>query len=69
MPMTKEEREAQDALALQDKREYEEQRKWKDDRLAEYGSVEEQLEYLAENGIKAFTKRQADIKAKYPKPS
>lgn len=37
-------------------------------RKAEYGTVEEQLEYLAENGVEAFKRRQAEIKKRHPKP-
>ena len=36
-------------------------------RLAEYGTIQEQLEYIAENGADAFMTRQAAIKAKHPK--
>lgn len=32
-----------------------------------YGTVEEQLEYIAENGVTAFKNRQMAVKARYPK--
>ena len=37
-------------------------------RVAEYGSVDKQLEYIVENGTAAFITKQEAIKAKYPKP-
>lgn len=37
-------------------------------RNAERGSLEEQLEYLAENGLEAFLAREYDIRAKHLKP-
>lgn len=37
-------------------------------RLAEYGSPQEQLEFIVENGMDAFIQRQIEIKTKYPKP-
>lgn len=33
-----------------------------------YGTVEEQLEYIAENGVTAFKNKQMAVKARYPKP-
>jgi len=36
-------------------------------RKNEYGTIEEQLEYIVENGLEAFITRQNAIKAKYPK--
>jgi len=32
-----------------------------------YGTVEEQLEYIAENGFTDFKNRQMEVKARYPK--
>lgn len=32
-----------------------------------YGTIEEQLEYIAENGVMAFKKKQMEVKARYPK--
>jgi hypothetical protein len=40
-----------------------------DNRQAEYGSVEQQLEYITENGLSAWQTKVNAIKAKYPKPS
>lgn len=40
---------------------------YKEKRLEEYGTVQEQLEYIVENGIDAFIQRQNAIKEKYPK--
>jgi len=40
---------------------------YKTKRIKEYGSVEEQLEYIVENGLDAFITRQSNIKLKYPK--
>lgn len=37
-------------------------------RIAEYGSVEDQLDFIVKNGIDAFQKRNLAIKSKYPKP-
>jgi len=37
-------------------------------RKHKYGTLEEQIEYIAENGITAFRSRQTAIKAEYPKP-
>ena len=36
-------------------------------RQKEYGTVEEQLEYIVENGLDAFISKQNGIKSKYPK--
>ena len=36
-------------------------------RIKEYGSPEDQLEYIVENGVDAFITRQDAIKTKYPK--
>ena len=36
-------------------------------RMTEYGAVEEQLEYIAENGVTAFKNKQMAAKARYPK--
>jgi hypothetical protein len=36
-------------------------------RLIEYGTPEEQLEYISENGLEAWQTKVAEIKAKYPK--
>lgn len=40
-----------------------------DNRKAEYGSTEQQIEYITENGLDAWQTKVAEIKAKYPKPS
>ncbi len=32
-----------------------------------YGTIEEQLEYIAENGVAAFKRKQAEVKTRYPK--
>jgi hypothetical protein len=36
-------------------------------RIAEYGSVAKQIEYITENGLNAWQSKVAEIKAKYPK--
>lgn len=36
-------------------------------RRDEYGTVQEQLEFIVENGIEVFIAKQQAIKAKYPK--
>jgi hypothetical protein len=36
-------------------------------RIAEYGSVAEQIEYITENGLDAWQSKVAEIKLKYPK--
>jgi len=38
-----------------------------DKRRAEYGTPEQQLEYIVENGIDSFIARNLAVKAKYPK--
>ena len=40
---------------------------YKRKRQIEYGTVEEQLEYIVENGLDAFISKQNGIKSKYPK--
>ena len=40
---------------------------YKRKRQKEYGTVEEQLEYIVENGFDAFISKQNGIKSKYPK--
>ena len=42
---------------------------YEDNRREEYGSVEDQLEYITENGLEAWQQKVAEIKAKYPKPT
>tara|TARA_R110002020_G_scaffold10358_3_gene39853 strand:- start:2910 stop:3422 length:513 start_codon:yes stop_codon:yes gene_type:complete len=37
-------------------------------RLIEYGTPEEQLEHISENGLESWQSNVATIKAKYPKP-
>ena len=44
-------------------------RDYRENRLAEYGDINEQLEYIVENGIDAFITKQEAVKAKWPKPS
>ena len=36
-------------------------------RIKEYGSIAEQIEYITENGLDAWQTKVAGIKAKYPK--
>ncbi len=36
-------------------------------RIKEYGSIAEQIEYITENGIEAWQTKVNNIKAKYPK--
>ena len=38
-----------------------------DNRIKEYGSIAEQIEYITENGIEAWQSKVNSIKAKYPK--
>ena len=38
-----------------------------DKRMAEYGSLHEQIEFITENGLDAWQTKVASIKAKYPK--
>jgi hypothetical protein len=40
---------------------------YEDKRIAEYGSVAEQIEFITENGLDAWQSKVAEIKAKYPK--
>ena len=40
---------------------------YKRKRKLEYGSIEEQLEYIVENGLDAFITKKNGIKDKYPK--
>ena len=40
---------------------------YKRKRQKEYGTVEEQLEYIVENGLDAFISKQNGIKSKHPK--
>lgn len=39
-----------------------------DKRLKEYGSVQEQIEFITENGLDAWQARVAQIKTAHPKP-
>ena len=41
---------------------------WRENRIIAYGSVEEQIEYITENGLEAWQDFVADIKAEYPAP-
>lgn len=43
-------------------------RDYKENRLAEYGDINEQLEYIVENGLDAFITKQEAVKTKWPKP-
>jgi hypothetical protein len=38
-------------------------------RRSEYGSVEDQIEFITENGLEAWQAKVTEIKNKYPKPS
>lgn len=38
-----------------------------DNRLSMYGSAEDQIEYITENGLEAWQARVAEIKAQWPK--
>lgn len=40
-----------------------------DKRVAEYGILHEQIEFITENGLEAWQDKVAKIKKKYPKPS
>jgi len=40
---------------------------YKRKRKLEYGTMEEQFEYIVENGLDAFIAKQNNIKSKYPK--
>ena len=42
---------------------------WLDNRLAAYGSAEDQIEYITENGLDGWQTKVAQIKADNPKPS
>ena len=42
---------------------------WLEHRQEEYGSGDEQIEYITENGLDAWVEKVNAIKAKYPKPS
>lgn len=39
-----------------------------DRRREEYGSIEDQLDFIVKNGVEAYRERNLAIKAKYPKP-
>ena len=41
---------------------------WLDSRIAAYGTVGAQIEFITENGLEAWQTKVAEIKAKYPKP-
>jgi len=41
---------------------------FEDKRLKEYGSAQEQLEFITENGLEAWQTKVAKIKAQFPKP-
>lgn len=40
---------------------------YKKSRISRYGSANQQLEYIAENGVMSFKNRQMAVKARYPK--
>tara|TARA_Y100000034_G_C6832469_1_gene375896 strand:+ start:712 stop:1218 length:507 start_codon:yes stop_codon:yes gene_type:complete len=40
---------------------------WLENRIIAYGSMEEQIEFITENGLDAWQSKVAAIKAKYPK--
>jgi hypothetical protein len=42
-------------------------RSYTENRLAEYGDINEQLEYIVENGLDAFITKQEAVKTKWPK--
>jgi len=42
---------------------------WLDNRLTAYGTPEQQLEYITENGLSAWQTKVTQIKADNPKPS
>ena len=46
---------------------YEDFTDYKEARLAEYGTPEDQLEFITENSLKEWKEKVAEIKAKYPK--
>ena len=39
-----------------------------ENRVAEYGALVDQIEFITENGLEAWQSKVAEIKAKYPKP-
>ena len=39
-----------------------------DKRAKEYGTVQEQIEFITENGLEAWQTKVSEIKSKYPKP-
>jgi hypothetical protein len=42
---------------------------WLSSRIDEYGTVEQQLEFITERGLEAWQSNVAAIKEKYPKPT
>jgi len=40
---------------------------WLQNRVIAYGSIEEQIEFITENGLDAWQSKVADIKSRYPK--
>jgi len=42
---------------------------WRENRIIAYGLVEEQIEYITENGLEAWQDFVADIKVEYPDPA
>jgi hypothetical protein len=46
---------------------YENQREVIENRKAEYGTIEKQIEFITENGLDAWQDKVAEIKEKYPK--
>lgn len=56
-----------DAQSIESYRKKEKTKEYIALRNAERGSVESQLEYIVENGIDAFIKRDKEIRKKYPK--
>ena len=42
---------------------------YKQNRIEEYGSLAEQIEYITENGLDAWQTKVQEIKTKYPKES
>ena len=42
---------------------------WLENRILEYGSTQDQLAFITENGLEAWQTKVAEIKAKYPKTS
>lgn len=43
------------------------ERSWSENRLEAYGSAENQIEYIVENGLDSWKSKVDEIKAKYPK--